>query len=38
MEESKENIPKEIANILAEQLERLNQNLLLRSEEYLRVE
>ncbi|PNF30394.1 hypothetical protein B7P43_G12868 [Cryptotermes secundus] len=37
-EEPKENISREIANILAEQLERVNQYLLRRCDECLRVE
>jgi hypothetical protein len=38
MEELKENIRREIANILAKQLRRVNQNLLRRCEECLHVE
>jgi hypothetical protein len=38
MEELKENIHREIANIPAEQLQRVNQNLLRRCQEYLHVE
>jgi hypothetical protein len=36
-EELKENIPKEIANISAEQLQRINQNFFCRCEECVRV-
>jgi hypothetical protein len=38
MEELKENIRKEIANIVAEQLQRINQNIFHRCEECLHVE
>jgi hypothetical protein len=38
MKELKENIHREIANIPAEQLERVNQNLFCRCEECLHLE
>jgi hypothetical protein len=38
MEELKENIPREIANIPVEQLQRVNQNLFHRCKECLHVE